>query len=66
MEEQVEQDVVVLADEDEVIVPVEADEEEDVDYGAPRGAVAFVIFMILFYIAYYGIHYIEIFIIRGA
>ena len=41
-------------------------DEEDVDYGPPRGTVAFVTLMIVGYIIYYGIHYVEIFILRGA
>lgn len=41
-------------------------DDEDVDYGPPRGTVAFVTLMIIGYIIYYGIHYVEIFILRGA
>ncbi len=42
------------------------DAEDDFDYGPPRGTVAFVALMLIGYIIYYGIHYVEIFILRGA
>lgn len=52
--------------EQEIIETPEIDDEEDIDYGPPRGTVAFVALMIIGYIIYYGIHYVEIFILRGA
>ncbi|GAB5491892.1 MAG: hypothetical protein Phog2KO_21070 [Phototrophicaceae bacterium] len=52
--------------EQEIVETPEIVDEEDVDYGPPRGTVAFVALMIIGYIIYYGIHYVEIFILRGA
>ncbi|MEM9950885.1 MAG: hypothetical protein AAF846_04750 [Chloroflexota bacterium] len=39
-------------------------DEEDFDYGPPRGTVAFLALMLIGYIIYYAIHYIEIFVLR--
>lgn len=49
----------------DIAVP-EIEDEDDVDYGPPRGTVAFITLMLIGYIIYYGLHYIEIFILRGA
>ncbi|MGJ3240996.1 MAG: hypothetical protein ACFE0Q_19965 [Anaerolineae bacterium] len=41
-------------------------DDEDIDYGPPRGTIAFLALMLIGYIIYYVIHYIEIFVLRGA
>lgn len=40
------------------------DDEDDFDYGPPKGTAAFLALMLIGYIIYYGIHYVEIFILR--
>lgn len=47
---------------------VDAAEEatpEDETFGAPNGAALFVAVLLIFYILYYGLHYYEIFVLRG-
>ena len=51
---------------DFVDMNVKDEAEAEVDYGPPRGTIAFVTLMLTVYIIYYAVMYFEIFIIRGA
>jgi hypothetical protein len=40
-------------------------EENSTEWAAPKGALAFVFLMLLFYAVYWAISWVEIFVIRG-
>ncbi len=50
---------------DEVQVEAVETPEEETHYGPPRGAVWFAALMLIFYVAYYMLHWFEIFVLRG-
>lgn len=50
----------------QVSLPEQPEEEPLGGYVSPRGAFAFVMLMLVFYIGYWFISWIEIFVIRGA
>lgn len=66
METQYEMEDNIIQDPEATDVYDITEAEDDFDYGSPRGTVAFVALMLIGYIIYYGIHYVEIFILRGA